>query len=59
MEYELAPSEAARMLKVTTATLINWEKEKHLTSIRTIGGHRRYKKDEIEQLNRRMEKGKR
>ena len=39
--------EAARIFGVTTTTLRNWEKQKKITSIRTLGGHRRYNLDEL------------
>ena len=38
----LTPREAARILGVDPKTLIRWEGEGRLASLRTPGGHRRY-----------------
>lgn len=46
----ISPKEAARMLGVTTTSLVNWEKSEKLTACRTPGGHRRYKLAEIMKL---------
>jgi excisionase family DNA binding protein len=45
--------EAATLLGVTPQTLRNWDKSGKLKSVRTEGGHRRYKESEINAL--RME----
>ena len=43
----LRPEEAIRLLKVTHATLINWDKTGKLQAVRTKGGHRRYLESSI------------
>jgi excisionase family DNA binding protein len=46
----LTPSQVAVMFRVNPATVARWEKEGKLTSIRTSGGHRRYREDEVRAL---------
>ena len=41
---------AASLLGVHVRTLMNWDRNKKLVSIRTAGGHRRYKLSEIEKI---------
>lgn len=50
----IATSDVARMLHVSPKTVSRWAKEGRLPCIRTLGGHRRYPKDEIEQLARSL-----
>ena len=38
------------MMGVTTSCLFRWEQAGTITAIKTAGGHRRYKTDELEQL---------
>ena len=51
-EYEplLTPAEVATLFRVDSKTVTRWAKEGKLTSIRTLGGHRRYKEAEIRAL---------
>jgi len=44
----IRPGEAAKMLNVTTHTLVNMERKGILTTVKLPGGHRRYKLTEIE-----------
>jgi len=46
----IATSDVARLLHVSPKTVGRWAKEGRLPFIRTLGGHRRYPKVEIEQL---------
>lgn len=46
----IATSDVARMLHVSPKTVSRWAKEGRLPCIRTLGGHRRYPKSEIERL---------
>lgn len=46
----LTPSEVAAMFRVDPKTISRWAKAGKLTSIRTLGGHRRYRAYEIEAL---------
>ncbi|WP_433242677.1 BldC family transcriptional regulator [Actinomadura nitritigenes] len=43
----LTPAEVATMFRVDPKTVTRWAKAGKLTSIRTLGGHRRYKKAEV------------
>lgn len=46
----LTPSEVARRFKVDPKTVTRWAKAGKLSSIRTLGGHRRFKASEVEAL---------
>lgn len=46
----IATSDVARMLHVSPKAVSRWAKEGRLPFIRTLGGHRRYPKVEIERL---------
>lgn len=46
----IATSDVARTLHVSPKTVSRWAKEGRLPFIRTLGGHRRYPKVEIERL---------
>ena len=46
----LSPGQVAEMFSVDPKTVTRWAKAGKLTSIRTLGGHRRYRKSEVEQL---------
>ena len=54
----LTPEETARILNVTTKTLINWEEKGKLRSLRTQGKHRRYYMSDIRKLTGEESKGK-
>ncbi|CAB4759510.1 MAG: BldC family transcriptional regulator [Actinobacteria bacterium] len=41
-DYLLTPSEVAALFRVDPKTVSRWAKAGKLTSIRTLGGHRRY-----------------
>lgn len=49
----LTPAEVAAMFKVDPKTVTRWANAGHLTSIRTLGGHRRFKESEVKALLRR------
>ena len=49
-ENLLTPSEVATLFRVDPKTVTRWAKAGKLTSIRTLGGHRRYKESEVRQL---------
>jgi excisionase family DNA binding protein len=42
--------EAARILGVSVATMRRWDRLGKLTAIRTLDGHRRYRRAELEAL---------
>ena len=46
-EVLLTPSEVAALFRVDPKTVTRWAKAGKLTSIRTLGGHRRYRADEV------------
>jgi len=48
----LLPREAARMLRICTRTLANWERRGLLVPVRLPTGHRRYRREEVETLLR-------
>lgn len=49
-ERLITVSDAANQLGVTKKTLQVWDKEGKLSALRTAGGHRRYRKSDIEKL---------
>lgn len=49
-EALLTPAEVAAMFRVDPKTVTRWAKAKKISSIRTLGGHRRYKESEIRAL---------
>jgi len=46
----LTPPEVATMFRVDPKTVTRWAKAGKLTSIRTLGGHRRYRETEVRGL---------
>ena len=50
MEKLIDITTVAKMLGITTATLRNWDRKGQLKSLRTVGGHRRYRLSDIEKL---------
>ncbi len=46
-EVLLTPAEVASLFRVDPKTVTRWAKSGKLTSIRTLGGHRRYKESEV------------
>ena len=49
-ENLLTPAEVAALFRVDPKTVTRWAKAGKLTSIRTLGGHRRYKESEVRTL---------
>jgi len=49
-ENLLTPAEVATLFRVDPKTVTRWAKAGKLTSIRTLGGHRRYKESEVKEL---------
>jgi len=49
-ENLLTPSEVAALFRVDPKTVTRWAKAGKLTSIKTLGGHRRYKESEVKAL---------
>lgn len=50
VESLLTPAEVAAMFRVDPKTVTRWAKSGKLTSIRTLGGHRRYREIEVKAL---------
>jgi len=46
----LTPSEVATLFRVDPKTVTRWAKAGKLASIRTLGGHRRYRESEVRSL---------
>lgn len=49
-ESLLTPAEVAALFRVDPKTVTRWAKAGKLTSIRTLGGHRRYREAEVHAL---------
>ena len=49
-EVLMTPKEVAQRFHVNPKTVTRWAKAGKLTSIRTLGGHRRYRKSEVDDL---------
>ena len=49
-EKLLTPAEVASLFRVDPKTVTRWAKAGKLSSIRTLGGHRRYRESEIRTL---------
>ncbi len=46
----LTPGEVAKLFHVNPRTVTRWARSGKITSVRTLGGHRRYLQREIESL---------
>jgi excisionase family DNA binding protein len=46
----LTPAEVAQLFRVDPKTVTRWAKAGKLTSVRTLGGHRRYRESEVRNL---------
>lgn len=46
----LTPGEVAKMFRVDPKTVTRWAKQGRIGSVRTVGGHRRYKRTEVLEL---------
>ena len=46
----LTPSEVARLFRVDPKTVTRWANEGRLSSIKTPGGHRRYRRSDVNAL---------
>lgn len=51
----MLPIEVAKLFRVKTKTVARWTKAGKLSFIRTLGGHRRYRRDEVMELRARRE----
>ncbi|MFC7374054.1 BldC family transcriptional regulator [Brachybacterium sp. GCM10030267] len=48
----LTPAQVAKMFHVDPKTVTRWAQSGKLTYMRTLGGHRRYRRDEVLELLR-------
>ena len=55
IEALLTPAEVARLFRVDPKTVTRWAKAGRITSIRTPGGHRRYREAEVQALLNRTD----
>lgn len=46
----LTPREVGAMFRVNPKTVSRWARSGKITSVRTVGGHRRFRRSEIETL---------
>lgn len=46
----LTPSEVAKLFRVDPRTVTRWAQAGKLSSLTTLGGHRRYRLEEVERL---------
>ncbi len=49
-ETLLTPSEVAALFRVDPKTVTRWAKAGKISSIKTLGGHRRYRESEVRKL---------
>jgi excisionase family DNA binding protein len=49
-ETLLTPAEVAKIFRVDPKTVTRWAKAGKITAIRTLGGHRRYRRSEIQAI---------
>ena len=49
-EALLTPAEVASLFRVDPKTVTRWANTGKLTSLRTLGGHRRYRESEVRNL---------
>ncbi|HVE73942.1 MAG TPA: BldC family transcriptional regulator [Mycobacteriales bacterium] len=50
VESLLTPGEVATLFRVDPKTVTRWARAGKLTSVRTLGGHRRYRESEVRGL---------
>jgi excisionase family DNA binding protein len=50
IERLLTPAEVADIFRCDPKTVTRWAKQGKLTSLRTLGGHRRYREAEVQSL---------
>jgi excisionase family DNA binding protein len=53
----MTPAEVAALFRVDVKTVNRWAKAGLITSVRTLGGHRRYRENEIRSLLEEEGKG--
>ncbi|WP_062071084.1 BldC family transcriptional regulator [Demequina sediminicola] len=56
-EKLLTPSEVAAIFRVDPKTVTRWAKVGKLSAIRTLGGHRRFREAEVQELLAQAQEG--
>lgn len=51
----LTPAEVAQMFRVSPKTVTRWARSGRISAVRTLGGHRRFRADEIRRLLANLE----
>jgi excisionase family DNA binding protein len=46
----MTPAEVAALFRVDPKTVTRWADAGKMTAVRTLGGHRRYRRDEVQNL---------
>ena len=49
-QFLMTPAEVAALFRVDPKTLTRWAEAGKLQAVRTLGGHRRYRQDEVQNL---------
>lgn len=49
-EKLLTPGEVAELFRVNAKTVARWARSGKITAIRTLGGHRRFREEEVRAL---------
>ena len=52
LSHLLTPREVAELFRVDPKTVTRWAKQGRLRALKTLGGHRRYDRAEVERLLR-------
>lgn len=53
-ESLLTPGEVAKIFRVDAKTVTRWAKLGKISCIRTLGGHRRFREEEVNRLRERQ-----
>jgi excisionase family DNA binding protein len=53
----LTPGQVARVLQVSPKTVSRWAAQGLLPCMVTLGGHRRFRREQVEEVHRRMVAG--
>lgn len=56
-EELLTPAEVAAMFRVNPKTVTRWARAGKISAIRTLGGHRRFRAEEIRKFLEQVEEG--
>lgn len=51
----MTPAEVAALFRVSPKTVARWSRAGKLTALRTLGGHRRFRMDEVQALREEVD----